>query len=245
MVNTCESVQGPSTKNKPKWLIGLGQKGNAGRRWGLTSPTRGQRPGRSTSGYLRSQTPEAETSKPRIFAFPGESPIFPPQIPQRLSVRGLDRGRSGSLMSTGGKQIASDAHGGAGVGFWKKRMPSCNGADTGSGFARRESEQTSRWCLSAKKCVGTISNRESNGKRRLRSTVRAPSPSTQSKPDGSTQVSQSTFYWPENIPVTGLGVRVGVSRPLRCLSRMLGNSHVRFLEGRGGGNAPVPTRRAA
>ncbi len=150
MANTCESVQGPSTKNKPKWLTGLSQKGNAGWSWGLTSPTRGQTPGRSTSGCLRSRTPEVETSKPRIFASPGESPIFPPQILQRLGVQELGRGRSGSLMPTGGKQIASDAHGGAGVGFWKKRMPSCNGADTGSEFARRESEQTSRWCLFAR-----------------------------------------------------------------------------------------------
>ncbi len=149
MVNTCESVQGPSTPNKLKWLISLSQKGNAGWSWGLTSPTRGQIPGRSNSGYLRSQTPEVETSKPRIFAFPGESPIFPPQIP-RLSVEGLGQDRSGSVMSTGGKQIASDAHGGAGVGSRKKRRPSCNEADTGSEFARRESEQTSRRYLFAK-----------------------------------------------------------------------------------------------
>jgi len=32
-------------------------------------------------------------------------------------------------------------------------------------------------------------------------------------------------------------------RPLRCLSRMRGNSHVRFLEGLGGRKAPWPTRR--
>jgi len=80
MVNTCESVQGPSTPNKPKWLIGLGQKGNVRRSWGLTSPTRGQELGRSTSGYLRSRTPKAETSKPRIFASTGENPIFPPPL---------------------------------------------------------------------------------------------------------------------------------------------------------------------
>jgi hypothetical protein len=140
MVNTCESVQGPSTPNKPKWLaakglIGLSQKGNARRSWGLTSPTRGLEPCRSTSGYLRSQTPKAETSKPRIFASPGESPIFPPQIP-RLTVGGLGQDRSGSLMPKGGKSIASEAHGGAGVGSRRKRMPSCNEADTGSDICR-------------------------------------------------------------------------------------------------------------
>ncbi len=150
MVNICESVQGPSTRNKLKWLLlGLSQNGNAGWSRGLTSPTRGQIPGRSTSGYLRSRTPEAETSKTRILAPPGESPIFPPQIP-RLSVGGLGQDRSGSLMSTRGKPIASEAHGGAGVGSRRKRMPSCNGADTGSEFARRESEQTSRRYLPAR-----------------------------------------------------------------------------------------------
>ncbi len=173
MVNTCESVQGPSTRNKPKWLIGLGQKGNVRRSWGLSSPTRGQESGRSNSGYLRSRTPEAETSKPRILASTGENPIFPPslawvQIPQ------WGQDRSGSFEPTVGKPIASEAHGGAGVGSTRKRMPPCNGADTGSEFARRESEQTSKRCLSAKKSTGTIVNRESNRRRRLRSTACAP-----------------------------------------------------------------------
>ena len=173
MVNTCESVQGPSTRNKPKWLIGLGQKGNVGRSWGLTSPTRGQEPGRSTSGYLRSRTPEAETSKTRILASTGENPIFPPPL-AKVHIPQWGQDRSGSPEPTAGKRIVSDAQGGAGVGSWRKRMPSCNGPDTGSEFARRESEQTSRRCLSAKKSMGTIVNRESNGRRRLRSTACAP-----------------------------------------------------------------------
>jgi hypothetical protein len=230
-------------RNQLKWLISWDQKGNAGRSWGLTSSARGQKPGRPTCRCLRSRTPEAETSKPRILASTGESPIFPPLfavvwIPQQ----GQDR--SGSPEPTGGKPIASDAHGGAGVGSWKKRMPCCNGADTGSEFARRESEQTSRRCLSAEKCPRTILNRERIGKRRFRSTVCAPSPSTMSEPDGSVRVPQSTLDDLKNRPDIDLSVRVGGSRPLRCLSRIPGNSYVRFLEGCGGGNAPVPTRRA-
>ncbi len=225
-------------RNKQKWLTGLSCTGNAGRSWGLTSPARGQMLCRSISGCLRSQTPEVETSKPRIFAFPGESPIFAPQIPQRLNVRGLGQGRSDSLMPTGGKPIASEAHGGAGVGSRRKRMPPCNGADTGSEFARRESEQTSKRCLSAKKCMGTILNRESNRRWRLRSNACAPSPSIKSEFDGPTRVSRSTFKWTRD----GLE-RAGrcESRLVRCLSRVSGNSHARFLEGWGAGNSPLAT----
>ncbi len=63
--------------------------------------------------------------------------------------------------------------------------------------------------------------------------------------NGSTQVPQSKFKWPENIPITGLSGRAGVNPPLRCLSRMLGNSHVRFLEGRGGRQRPRAYSTAA
>ncbi len=220
----------------------LGPKGDAGGSRGLTSSARGPHASRSTCRCLRSHTPEAETSKPRILASTGEGPIFPPH-----SFSGRNRqGGPGSfrfVRARMGKQIASDARGGAGVGSWKKRMPACNGSDTGSEFARRESEQTSRRCLSAKKCMRTILDRESDGKRRLQSTVYEPSPSTKSELDGSTRVSRSTFKRPENIPARGLDVRVGVSRLLRCLSPVLGNWHAGFLEGCGGGNAPVPTRR--
>ena len=139
----------------------LGPKGDGSWSWGLTSPARSLRAPRSNCRYLRSHiTPKAETSKPRISASNGESPIFPPalewvQIPQR----GQDR--SGSFEPTVGKRIVSDAQGGAGVGSWSKRMPPCNGTDTGSEFARRESEQTSGRCLTARKCLKTVLKRES------------------------------------------------------------------------------------
>jgi hypothetical protein len=42
-----------------------------------------------------------------------------------------------------GRAVARPTDGAAGKGCRKKRKPRCNGADTGSRFARRESEQTS------------------------------------------------------------------------------------------------------
>ena len=149
MVNTCESVQGSSSVSKLKWLTSLGQKASGD---GVGADGRqlvvGMLPGLFAGTYGR-MTPEAETSKPRIFASNGESPIFPPP-PVRVQIPRRGQDRSGSFEPTGGKRIVSDAQGGAGVGSWRKRMSSCNGADTGSGFARRESEQTSRRCLFAR-----------------------------------------------------------------------------------------------
>src|ERR1700722_11389512 len=46
-----------------------------------------------------------------------------------------------------GQQTARPAHGGAGTGTRKKRMPGCNGRDTGCNITRRESGQTSSWSL--------------------------------------------------------------------------------------------------
>lgn len=171
----------------------LGPKGVGGWSRGSTSPTRGLHAPRSNCRYLRSQTtPEAETSKPRIFASTGESPIFPPSLAWvQIPRRGQDR--SGSTEPTAGKRIASDAQGGAGVGSWKKRMPSCNRADTGSEFARRESEQTSRRCLAAKKCLKTILNGESRERRRLWSHVCAPPPSVRRSLMALTPVTRSAL----------------------------------------------------
>ena len=49
-----------------------------------------------------------------------------------------------------GKSIVSDAHGSAGLRCWKKRMPFCNGVDTGFNVTRRENEQTSNWSFMAR-----------------------------------------------------------------------------------------------
>ena len=46
-----------------------------------------------------------------------------------------------------GRAVARPTDGTAGKGCRRKRMPCCNGADRGSRFAPRESEQTSGRCL--------------------------------------------------------------------------------------------------
>jgi hypothetical protein len=56
-----------------------------------------------------------------------------------------------SYRSLRGQQAVKPANGGAGVGCRKKRMPPCNGADTGFKVTRRESEPTSdRWYVARK-----------------------------------------------------------------------------------------------
>ena len=220
----------------------LGPKGNAGGSRGLTSSARGPHAGRSTCRCLRSHTSEAETSKPRIPACAGESPIFPPQPQESLKTQGWARvvpARS----SQRGKPNEREAQGGAGVGPWRKRMPSCNGADTGSEFARRESELTSYGGASLRK---SMKNRLKQGKQ-WDAEASVDRMCTLSSAGRSLtalgRVSQSSLDL-ENMPEKDPAGRVGVNRPLRRLSRVLGNSHARFLEGCGGGNAPVPTRRA-
>ena len=47
-------------------------------------------------------------------------------------------------------------YGNAGRGGWRKRMPICNGLDTGSRFARLEREQTSGTVLNHGKRSGRI-----------------------------------------------------------------------------------------
>ncbi len=220
MANICESVQGPS------WRASQGRpQGRNVKVADRLEPKRyrGQEPGFNVAALmvsdgmrsfrasdvdapicrcLRSRTPKVETSKAapgraRIFASTGESPIFPPRF-DRASSSGRGPGSFRFVRVNRGQRIVSDAHGGAGVGCWRKRMPSCNGVDTGSDIcrgrpARRESVQTSSGCLSAEKNARTILNRESNGRCQLRPIVCAPSPSTSSKPGGSIQVLRSTL----------------------------------------------------
>jgi hypothetical protein len=50
-----------------------------------------------------------------------------------------------------GQLAAKSAYGGAGIGYRKKRMPRCNGADTGFNVTRRESGPTSDWWCVARK----------------------------------------------------------------------------------------------
>src|ERR1700737_1843657 len=52
---------------------------------------------------------------------------------------------------SGDSRPQGSAYGGAGVGYRKKRMPCCNGADTGFNVTCRESGPTSDWWHVARK----------------------------------------------------------------------------------------------
>ena len=54
-----------------------------------------------------------------------------------------------------GQLTERKTYGNAGRGGWRKRMPTCNGLDTGSRFARLEREQTSGTVLNHGKRFGT------------------------------------------------------------------------------------------
>ena len=118
-------------------------------------------PTRSTCRCLRSRTPKAERGNPVSPPGEGQSPIFPPRarragvtagiVPVRPSYlrSSLPSLRPGSFRGMQPLLRQADRKGGpwsCGTGCWKKRMPPCNKADTGSEFARRESEQTSSRC---------------------------------------------------------------------------------------------------
>jgi len=161
MAKVLESVQGPSSSTSQMRLIGLNQTV----KWQESRPNdRGSwlLPTRSTCRCLRSHTPRAERGNPVSPPGEGESPIFPP----RLRRKGVSRpgsfrfalmppifppltearvvpGRAAFLLRQADRKGSPWS---CGTGCWKKRMPPCNEADTGSEFARRESEQTSSRC---------------------------------------------------------------------------------------------------
>src|SRR5207245_6979338 len=99
-----------------------------------------------------------------------------------------------------------------GYGGGKKRRPSCNGTDTGWNITRRASAQTSL------RCLGTRTMEESIQK--------------------VLQMTVAFLHWC-SLPRQGIDVCLvspagcltadgSFTRPLRCLSRMKGNFHVRF-----------------
>lgn len=57
------------------------------------------------------------------------------------------RNRVSPYLRPMGRPTARKAVGGVGKGGRRKRMPGCNGRDTGWNIARHESEQTSDWSL--------------------------------------------------------------------------------------------------
>ena len=133
---------------------------------------------RSICRCLRSRTPKAERGNPVSSPDHGENPIFPPNLPKVRAERpGSFRfapecpifspsleARVVPVQRAKDRQV--DRKGGPwgyGIGSWKKRMPVCSGSDTGSEFARRESEQTSSWCLFARSFVEPLSRRKGDG----------------------------------------------------------------------------------
>ena len=52
-----------------------------------------------------------------------------------------------------GQFVARRTYGAAGLGCWKKRMPGCNGPDTGWNITRHESAPTSNWSYVARESV--------------------------------------------------------------------------------------------
>ena len=131
MMNICESVLKIVNSNKPKWLTGLSQN----RRWGWRL---------DPMCHLVVTMPPGrkQASNPAYFS------KWNVETPYRSRLRP-------------GQRIARDAHGGAGLGCRKKRMPGCNGADTGLNVPRRESEPTSGGSFVAREFAGTVSMRES------------------------------------------------------------------------------------
>ena len=77
------------------------------------------------------------------------------------------------LASFRGKRTVRRAHGCAGLGCRKKRMSSCNGADTGCNITRPEREPTSDWSFFAE----TLQDRFQEGKQMTTISVGAPSAS--------------------------------------------------------------------
>ena len=78
---------------------------------------------------------------------PAERPDTSAASAQALTYTGTHAERGKPDVLPLGRAVARPTDGTAGKGCRRKRMPCCNGADRGSRFAPRESEQTSGRCL--------------------------------------------------------------------------------------------------
>ena len=144
MANICESVQGSSRANKPKGLTGLDQTV----RWQESRPNdRGSRLSttRSTCGCLRPRTPKAEHGN---LVLPPEEARTRSSLPNRRG--GEMAGVVPVRWSLSRQADRKESRWKCRKGCWKKRMSGCNSSDTGSEFARRESELTSSRYLFAR-----------------------------------------------------------------------------------------------
>ena len=205
MANTCESVQGPSLRPSQMRLIGLYQKV----KWQESRPNdRGPwpLPTRSNCRCLRSRTPKAERGNPVSPPGEGQSPIFPPRL-RRNGVRrpgsvrlapmapifsplfeaGVVPGHSASLLRQAdrkeGHRAARQDAGRSECRLVMRRirvgnLPGAKASRRPAGALLRRSTRE------------IVLNRESDGRRRLRSTACAPSPLTL-EPDDSVRVLQS------------------------------------------------------
>lgn len=177
MANKCEPVLGVVMSASQMRLTGLYQKV----RWQESrTMDRGSwlLSTRSISRCLRSHTPEAERGNPVSSPGRGEN-LFVPLFPLKLRVdragtcRFVPECRIASTSREVGAVSVTAAHAGqanreegpgrCGKGNWEKRRPVCNGSDTGSGFARRESELTSSRYLFARSLVEPFSRRNGDG----------------------------------------------------------------------------------
>lgn len=141
MVNTCEPVIKIVTANEPKWLplgvrrgIRLGPKGTVGWSAVSTLPPRGQYAYRSTAGTYPHTCFECGTWKPRMppvdITARGAARSFPAHLRLRERWESLRASSGGSAMRRADRR--------AGLRCRKKRMPCCNGADTGPGGRARK-----------------------------------------------------------------------------------------------------------
>ena len=123
MVKVSESAIKTVSCNKPKRLLGLSQKASEAGCSSLHCDIVGHK-------------------------LPGREQAPNPTYSWKRNLETPYRSRHGS-----GQRAVRHAYGGAGLGCWKKRMPCCNGADTGLKVTRHESEPTSDGSFIARKCV--------------------------------------------------------------------------------------------
>ena len=162
MANRCELVQGSSIA-QAKVADWLGPKGVVAGGRSITCWSRGQVDRASTRGRHAARS-ICECLRSHILRKRNvETPYLARRHCSSIPSADLLESAGAVLERPEGKRAVRRAHGRAGVGCRNKRMPSCNGMDTGSRFARRESEQTSDWCLVARESVDPNIGRESKG----------------------------------------------------------------------------------
>ena len=123
MVNTCESALKIVIYDKPKWLLGLSQKAKEMGGWCI--PYR----------LVAHMSPGRKQAPNPMYFW--KRNVETPYRPWILS----------------GRCAARHTDGGAGLRCRKKRMPYCNGTDTGLNVTRHESGPTSDWSFIARKSV--------------------------------------------------------------------------------------------